>query len=114
MQAVARYTGLRDSTPLFSHIGLQLVCQKAVTPILQVTLHMTFSDQPSAGGVLPWKDSISESIVAHTALQIRAWISQTLFNLPLANPTENWTWHSGAWLNPQTIEFGEWNIELAR
>ncbi len=63
---------------------------------------------------MPWMDSVSESIVAYTALQIRASISQTLFNLPLANPTGGWTWHSGAWLNPQTIEFGEWSIELGR
>jgi hypothetical protein len=112
VQASARYTGSQDRMPS-SRVGLQLVCQKHMT-MPQVALHMTFTDQPAVGGVLPWMDGVSESIVAYTALQIRSWISQALFNQPLNNPTGNWTWHSGAWLNPQTIEFGDSSIDLSR
>ena len=111
-QASAKYTGAQNVMPI-SRIGLDFVCQKhMVNP--QVALHMNFTDFPAAGNALPWNDSVSESIVALTALQIRFGLTELLKLPQEVDPTTNWTWESGGWVWDQTVELHSWKIDLSR
>jgi hypothetical protein len=95
-----------------ARIALHLVAQHHISAP-QIGLIMTFMDSPMGVYLLPWMDHVSESIVAYTILQIRLALAQAL-NAPLADPTADLTWYSGAWLTPQHINFHDWTIELAR